>query len=148
MHQCHCGKTYDVVSLLFPDRACLGQLTNALLSNWIRTRGMCCRETLFIYGVKQLGLVCYCNPFLFLPSPSSFRSHWEALHHARLTCGRQDTVQVDPPYHAAPTQHTGRTTQQLLHSHDMWVKPDVYCMTLFRILIPQLCCILKIYVRL
>lgn len=40
---------------------------------------------------------------------SFFRPHWEALHHARLTCGRQDTVQVDPPYYATPTQHTRST---------------------------------------
>ena len=63
---------------------------------------------------------CWNPKNLFAPLPC--RSHWEALHHARLTCGRQDTVQVDPPYYAAPTQHARSTTQQLLHPHHMWVQ--------------------------
>lgn len=55
-------------------------------------------------------------------------SPWEALHHARLSCGRQSTVQVDPSQHATSPQHTGCTTQQLLHPNNInqWKQPLTY----------------------
>lgn len=103
IHHCRYSKTHRHMmwrAERFPARLSSRPLRGALSSNEIPP--LCTSPV-------RLQRLMLCSSFL--------RSHWEALHHARLTCGRQDAVQVDPPYHAAPAQHARSATQQLLHPH-------------------------------
>lgn len=56
-----------------------------------------------------------------------FRSYWEALHHARLTCWCENTVQVNSAHHASSPHHTGSSQDQLLHPNCMWVLVQKGC---------------------
>lgn len=52
---------------------------------------------------------------------SPCRSHWEALHHARLARRCESTAQVNSTHHASAARHTGSPQDELVHSHDAWV---------------------------